>query len=87
MKAKIDFVTNSSSACYVILKENLTELQLFMIRNHIEAAKMFDDNIYEEAWRIDENDQQIEMSTTMDNFDMLWFLQMIGIDENKIKKR
>jgi len=87
MKAKIDFVTNSSSACYVILKENLTELQLFMIRNHIEAAKMFDDNIYEEAWRIDENDQQIEMSTTMDNFDMLWFLQMIGVDENKIKKR
>ncbi len=85
MKAKIDFVTNSSSSSFIILKENLTELQINLIRNHIQASKMFGASIYEQPWRISETETEISGSTTMDNFDMYWFLEMIGVEDDHIK--
>ena len=42
MKVRAGFVSNSSSASFVVQKSNLNEMQLCMIRNHIEGAKMFD---------------------------------------------
>jgi hypothetical protein len=84
MKAKIDFVTNSSSSSFIILKENLTELQMNLIRNHIQAAKMFGASIYEHPWSLDETEDKINGSTLMDNFDMAWFLEIIGVNENHI---
>jgi hypothetical protein len=55
-----------------------------LIRNHIQAAKKFDPNIYDQAWIIAENETEINGSTSMDNFDMLWFLSMIGVDSEHI---
>lgn len=95
MKVKIDFVTNSSSASFVILKEKLTELQIFLIKHHTEAANRFLgrdlDNLEpwdwtnSDGWRIEETETQIMGGTSMDNFDMIWFLRHIGVNDEDVK--
>lgn len=94
MKLKIDFVTNSSCASFVILKEKLTNLQLMSIRHHTAVANMFLnrdlDNLESwdwdnsDGWSIEETETEVKGSTSMDNFDMLWFLTKIGVNEEDI---
>jgi enolase len=36
MKIRTGFVSNSSSSSYIISKKNLTEEQIYMIKNHVE---------------------------------------------------
>ena len=85
MKLKIDFITNSSSASFTICKSNLTELQIYQIKNHIQIIKEFSpDNYSNDPWKISETDKFIRGSTMMDNFDMLWFLSSIGVKQEYI---
>jgi hypothetical protein len=88
MKIKNDFVTNSSSASFVILREKLTDFQIHAIENHIEVAlaimKVRDISFYahrHDKWDIKMGGNKITGYTTMDNFDMLEFLKMIGVKE------
>lgn len=89
MKIKIDYVTNSSSASFVIMKKHLTDIQIFLIKNHINVATAICENeggsFWETPWKINEYETHIECYTSMDNFDMLWFLDKIGINEEYIK--
>ena len=95
MKIKIDFVTNSSCASFVILKENITNLQKFLIKNHTAAANEYLgrnlDNLEpwdwtnRDGWDIEETETEIKGDTTMDNFDMLWFLTVIGVKDEDIE--
>lgn len=93
MKAKLDFVTNSSCASFVIMKKDITQLQQFLIHNHLEIVKEFAKSgevsgcYYDDdsGWQITEDDETIEGSTSMDNFDMVWFLSMIGISDDDVK--
>jgi len=89
MKLKGEFVTNSSSASFIILKEHLSALQVSMIYDHIEIGSLLADeqgiHIYNDAWQITESLTQIEAYTSMDNFDMLWFLNQIGVGDEHIE--
>ncbi len=99
MKIKIDFITNSSSASFMILRKHLSETQILLIKEHIEVAKAldtldgsdYDDNdIYNkrwyDEWQITDNGTAIQGSTSMDNFSMREFLvNDLGLDEDIIE--
>jgi len=95
MKLKTDFVTNSSCASFVIQKKHLTDLQIFMIHNHMKIAEQYYGGRNEDpnanwswskydAWKITETENNIAGETSMDNFDMIKFLINMGIDEDHI---
>ena len=96
MKIKIDHVTNSSSASFMIPKSCLSEDQIKMIRDHIETAACLqkmnpDDDQYKFGyveyncwWQIEETKHSIQGHTSMDNFNMFAFLIAIGIPNTEI---
>jgi hypothetical protein len=92
MKIKSDFVTNSSSASFIIGLHNITHLQKILIYNHVyfckyEGIEGFGDFHLDEgdAWEIKETEDYIEGSTIIDNFNMHEYLKIIGVDMNKVK--
>lgn len=96
MKIKIDHVTNSSSASFMIPKSCLTGDQIRMIRDHINTAAFLektypDKNEYKfghiderYAWQIDETKHSLQGHTSMDNFSMFAFLIAIGVPNGEI---
>jgi len=91
MKLKTDFVTNSSCASFVVEKRHISNIQLYLILNHFEIAKVYDppslgyvEKCGHSGWTITETEETIEGSTSMDNFDMIKFLIDIGINEEHI---
>lgn len=83
MKQKLDFVTNSSSASFTLSKENLTDLQMDMVRNCKQISQELELPYSDWPWNIVETDEYFLLDTTMDNFDMEDYLKRAGIDTDK----
>ena len=89
MKTKIDFITNSSSSSFIIKKRDVSYNQVEKIINHFEIAKNENlglDIADDDQWSIDVSGPYIKGQTSMDNFDMGWFLrEYVGINPDLIE--
>lgn len=91
MKIKIGFVTNSSSCSFTIPKRYLNEMQIMAIKDHIEFAHMLSEKYpdwdfgWADAWKVTEFEDRLELDTSMDNFDMHFFITCIGVPEEAIQ--
>jgi len=82
MKVRSGFVSNSSSSSFLIPINALTESQILMIQDYINVTENWckyhkEDNLYPEGWDITVNEKCVYGWTTMDNFDMSFFLNVI----------
>ena len=93
MKVRQGFVSNSSSSSFVIETKDLDSWQKAMIHDHKEVVSIMpvfkENGLCEDGncfWLIEETLKgEIEGSTSMDNFDMRLFLEVIGVSEDKIQ--
>ncbi|HON82940.1 MAG TPA: hypothetical protein PLI22_02250 [Caldisericia bacterium] len=90
MKIRNGFVSNSSSSSFIISKEKITPLQMYLIKNRKSVCEKL--NLYDivgyfsssDDWSIHESESFVEFYTSMDNFDMIEYLRYIGISEENI---
>jgi hypothetical protein len=80
MKTRNGFVSNSSSASFVLSKRLLSEVQLVALRNHIEVGQWLgiEYALPRDAWRMHESKSKIEFGTIIDNFDLGELIDKIG---------
>jgi hypothetical protein len=86
MKIREGFVSNSSSASFILKKRYLSEKQIWQVRNHIDKYRELGiEYPYQisrwDAWHLVEDEDLIEGDTSMTNFDMEGFFETIGIPE------
>jgi hypothetical protein len=97
MKVRTGYVSNSSSSSFIIDRYGLSQRQIDQILCHIEVSKELpyrEDEGYdrdlewcnrpEDAWDIEVGDITVAGTTFIDNFDMRYFLEQIGVADSDI---
>lgn len=97
MKFRSGFVSNSSSSSFIVNKYKISKEQIDKIINHAEEyAKLsqrkknliYGSTTVEDmdTWDVDNSDEdELVLSTYMDNFNMEEFLKAIGVPEEGIR--
>jgi len=79
MKTRNGFVSNSSSASFVVNRYYISDYMLEKIKGHTVEAR-------DDAWNVFVDEEEINLSTNMDNFDMMGYLWKIGVPREAIKE-
>jgi len=85
MKVRTGFVSNSSSSSFVIPLSAITINQAQKILNHAMLGKEMLMGCCDYPWAVHIESGYLYGETDMDNFDMFFFINAIGINENFIK--
>ena len=80
MKCRYGFVSNSSSSSFIVFKRAISDEQKTLLLNIKEKG------FAEDPWSITEEEYCIQGYTSMDNFDMEFYMKKIGIDVEKAVK-
>lgn len=93
MKIRSGFVSNSSSSSFILKKKDLTKWQICAIKYHLEFGKLLgveysnDECDRWETFGIKNKDcKTIRLSTSMTNFNMRYFLKIIGVPDEVVPK-
>ena len=84
MKYRTGFVSNSSSSSFIIQLADVTKSQVDKILNHKRVGEAMGMDDCDQAWDITVAGRVIEGYTSMDNFDMKFFLNAIGVPSSVI---
>ena len=88
VKIRTGLVSNSSSASFSIMLEDINPVQMYCLKNHIDFAKSIEWDDDNGKWDVDISEDMVICSTFMDNFDLESFVvEVIGIDKDLIVDR
>lgn len=84
MKVRLGFVSNSSSASFVISLLEVTQDQLKKIKAYADDPEPNERGYNDGGWRISTNRVYVQGHTMMDNGAMSAFLKKIGVPEDAV---
>ena len=84
MKVRNGFVSNSSSASFILQVSKMSDLQIYAMFHMDEIKRLLGIVDDSDSWIITDNGEFIRGSTIMDNGEIDTFFKVIGLPSNAI---